>query len=47
MEAVFEQEYQKGEVSGMYFMMKIAGVTIEEFKKDIKQREVKLPLEDE
>ena len=45
MEAVFEQEYQKGEISGMYQAMKLPLVLIEEFKTDIKVREEKLPLE--
>ena len=46
MEAVFEQEYQKGELSGMYLAVKLPLVLIETYKEDIKIREAKLPLED-
>lgn len=46
MEAVFEQEYQKGEISGMYQAVVAPDMLIETFKEDIKIREARLPLED-
>ena len=46
MEAVFEQEYQKGEISGMYNVLKLPEVLITTGNEDVKLREAKLPLED-
>lgn len=46
MEAVFEQEYEKGEIAGMYTAMRLPEVLTETLKEDIVKMEAKLPLED-
>lgn len=46
MEAVFEQEYEKGEISGIYQAINLASVAIEDFKASVKTQEEKLPLEE-
>lgn len=47
MEAVFEQEYEKGEISGIFTFANMPGKIIEDFELEIKTREAKLPLEEE
>lgn len=47
MEAVFEQEYEKGEISGIFLIMNLPEVLQKELKVLIKEREAKLPLEPE
>ena len=46
MEAVFEQEYEKGEVSGIFLFANMPGKIIEDLEVEIKTLEEKLPLED-
>lgn len=44
MEAVFEQEYEKGEISGMYTILASPEALLEDAKKQISLMEAKLPL---
>jgi len=46
MEAVFEQEYEKGEISGIFNFANMPRKVIEDFSEEIKRREAKLPLEE-
>ena len=46
MEAVFGQEYMKGEISGIFNFAKMPMTKIESLTEDIKIREAMLPLED-
>lgn len=46
MEAVFEQEYEKGEISGIFQVLNMPGEMIKRLEGDIKTREAELPLEE-
>jgi len=47
MEAVFEQEYEKGEIAGVFLMSNMPARIIEDFTNDIKLQEAKLPNDSE
>jgi hypothetical protein len=46
MEAVFEQEYEKGEISGIFNFANMPQKLIEDFTNEVRIREAKLPLEE-
>ncbi len=47
MEAVFEQEYEKGEISGIYNFAKMPEVIVADISEEIKTREANLPLDED